>query len=114
MLPRAVELHNDIFNNFCQEKFLRLCFQAVRGVGKYNTKIHRQLTGDLKGRGALARPRQRLVQICGFKYPKTVDVLLGLQVWPVGEEHLASVEFKGLTRGLPTRPPGPEPESKAY
>src|SRR6516165_12249002 len=41
------------------------------------------------GDGALARPRQRLVHISGFKYPETAYVLLGLGVRPVGDEHFA-------------------------
>src|SRR2546425_3557651 len=34
-------------------------------------------------------PRQRLIQVSGFQHPKTAYVLLGLQVGPVGDEHLA-------------------------
>src|SRR5580692_12592606 len=41
------------------------------------------------GGGSLAPPRQCLVQVSGFQHPKTAYVLLGLQVRPVGEEHLA-------------------------
>ena len=37
----------------------------------------------------LRRPRQCLVHIGGFQYPKTAHVLLGLGVRPVGDEHLA-------------------------
>src|SRR5437667_9822345 len=47
--------------------------------------LSRRPTGD----GTLARPRQCLVQVSGFQYQKTAYVLLGLQVRPVGDEHLA-------------------------
>src|SRR5690349_16599851 len=47
--------------------------------------LDRRPTGD----GGLTPPRQRLVQINGFQHPKTADVLLGLQVRPIGDEHLA-------------------------
>src|SRR5215470_17564913 len=47
--------------------------------------LARRTAGD----GTLARPRQRLVHISGFKYPETAYVLLGLGVRPVGDKHLA-------------------------
>src|SRR5215831_19852244 len=47
--------------------------------------LARRTAGD----GTLARPRQRLVHISGFKYPETAYVLLGLGVRPVGDENLA-------------------------
>src|SRR5262249_16768885 len=47
--------------------------------------LARRTAGD----GTLARPRQRLVHISGFKYPETAYVLLGLGVRAVGDEHLA-------------------------
>src|SRR5262245_55596877 len=37
--------------------------------------------------GAPARPRECLVHIGGFQYPETAYVLLGLGVWPIGDEH---------------------------
>ena len=37
--------------------------------------------------GGLATPLQRLVQGRGFQHPKATDVLLALQVRPVGDEH---------------------------
>ena len=40
------------------------------------------------GDGSLAPPRQCLVQISGFQYPKTAYVLLGLRVRPVGDDTL--------------------------
>src|ERR1700722_2145932 len=40
-----------------------------------------------RGDHGLTPPRQRLVQVSGFQYPKTAYVLLGLQVRPVGDEH---------------------------
>src|SRR6266851_8765394 len=47
--------------------------------------LDRRPTGD----GSLAPPRQCLVQVSGFQHPKTAYVLLGLQLRPVGDEHLA-------------------------
>src|SRR5262249_26142722 len=47
--------------------------------------LARRTAGD----GTLVGPRQRLVDISGFKYPETADVLLGLGVRPVGDEHFA-------------------------
>src|SRR5271165_782680 len=47
--------------------------------------LDRRPTGD----DSLAPPRQCLVQVSGFQYPKTADVLLGLQVRPVGDQNLA-------------------------
>jgi len=38
--------------------------------------------------GRLAPPRKCIIQISGFEHPKTAYVLLGLQVRPVGDEHL--------------------------
>src|SRR6202007_2286056 len=60
------------------------CSLRVR-VEKNLAHLARRTAGD----GTLARPRQRLVQISGFKYPETAHVLLGLGVRPVGDEHLA-------------------------
>lgn len=64
------------------------CFRRVlfRSRAEKNlAHLARRTAGD----GALARPRQRLVHIGGFKYPETAYVLLGLGVRPVGDEHLA-------------------------
>src|SRR5260370_37014074 len=47
--------------------------------------LDRPPTGD----GSLAPPRKCIIQISGFQHPKTAYVLLGLQVRPVGDEHLA-------------------------
>src|SRR6266403_2607333 len=41
------------------------------------------------GNDSLAPPRQCLLHVGGFQHPKTAYVLLGLQVRPVGDEHLA-------------------------
>jgi len=38
--------------------------------------------------GALAPPRQRLVQVSGFQHPKTAHMLLGFYVRPVGDDDL--------------------------
>ena len=35
-------------------------------------------------------PRQRLVHVSGFQHPQTADVLLGLQIRPVGDEYLTT------------------------
>src|SRR5499427_2348129 len=43
--------------------------------------------GHIAGDGTLARPRECLVHIGGFQYPETAHVLLGLGVWPIGDEH---------------------------
>ena len=40
------------------------------------------------GDDGLAPPLERLVQVSGFQHPKTAYMLLGLQVRPVGDEHL--------------------------
>src|SRR5712692_9610435 len=45
------------------------------------------LAGHIAGDGALTRPRQRLVHIGSFQYPETAHMLLGLGVWPIGDEH---------------------------
>src|SRR5437016_3620848 len=45
------------------------------------------LAGHIAGDGTLARPRQRLVHIGSFQYPETAHMLLGLGVWPIGDEH---------------------------
>src|SRR5215831_19185987 len=42
------------------------------------------------GNSGLAPPRQSLVQASGFQHPETADVLLGLQIRPVGDERLAT------------------------
>jgi hypothetical protein len=55
--------------------------------------IARRTAGD----GTLARPLDCLVQISSFQDAKTADVLLGLRLRPVGEEH--------LTIGLPQQRP---------
>src|SRR5215472_3920757 len=62
---------------------------SVASVGSPSVKrahLNRRPTGD----GGLTPPRQRLVHVSGFQYPKTADVLLGFQVWPVGDEHLTT------------------------
>jgi len=51
--------------------------------------LDRRPTGD----GSLAPPRQCLIEVSGFQHPKTDYVPLGLQVRPVGDEHLAGPEF---------------------
>src|ERR1700751_788510 len=40
--------------------------------------------------GGLAPPRYRLVQVSGLQYPETAHMLLRLQVWPVGNQHLTT------------------------
>src|SRR5262245_6123971 len=52
-------------------------------VEKKLAHLARRIAGD----GSLARPRERLVHIGGFQYPETAHVLLGLGVWPIGDEH---------------------------
>src|SRR5215469_11755835 len=50
------------------------------------THFDRRPTGD----GGLASPRECLVHVGGFEHPKTAHVFLGLQVWPVRDEHLTT------------------------
>src|SRR3989441_10410240 len=45
------------------------------------------LAGHIAGDGTLLRPRERLVHIGSFRYPETAHMLLGLGVWPIGDEH---------------------------
>src|SRR5215467_1991298 len=52
-------------------------------VEKKLAHLARRIAGD----GTLARPRECLVHISGIQYPETADVLLGLYVWPIGDEH---------------------------
>src|SRR6266851_5856435 len=47
------------------------------------------LAHRIAGDGTLARPREYLVHISGFQYPKNAYVLLGLQVGLVGDENRA-------------------------
>jgi hypothetical protein len=56
-----------------------------RRAEKNLAHLARRTAGDR----TLARPRQRLVDISGFKYPETADVLLGFDVRPVADEHFA-------------------------
>src|SRR6516165_10568677 len=52
-------------------------------VEKKLAHLARRIAGD----GTFARPRECLVHIGGFQYPETAYVLLGLGVWPIGDEH---------------------------
>src|ERR1700689_5289281 len=45
------------------------------------------LAHRIGGDGALARPRECLVHIGAFQYPKPTHMLLGLGVRPVGDQH---------------------------
>src|SRR5215469_597000 len=54
-------------------------------VEKKLADLARRIAGD----GSLARPRERLLHIGGFQYPETAHVLLGLGVWPIGDEYRA-------------------------
>src|SRR6195256_40030 len=58
------------------------CSLRVREEKKL-AHLARRIAGD----GALARPRERLVHIGSFQYPETAHMLLGLGVWPIGDEH---------------------------
>lgn len=55
------------------------------------------LAHRIAGDGALARPRECLVHIGAFQYPKSAHVFLGLDVRSVGDEHFAI--------GLPSQRP---------
>src|SRR5258707_1528628 len=59
--------------------------RATRPNAEKRAHLDRRPTGD----DSLAPPRQCLVQVRAFQQPKTAYVLLGLQVWPVSDEHLA-------------------------
>ena len=52
-------------------------------VEKTLAHLSRHIAGD----GTLACPRECRVHIGGFQYPETAYVLLGLGVWPIGDEH---------------------------
>src|SRR5215469_4649054 len=54
-------------------------------VEKKLANLARRIAGD----GSLARPRECLLHIGGFQYPETAHVLLGLGVWPIGDEYRA-------------------------
>src|SRR5215204_2691627 len=47
--------------------------------------LDRSSTGD----GRFASPCKRIFQGCSFQHPEAADVLLGFQVWSVGDENLA-------------------------
>src|SRR4051812_30568353 len=56
------------------------------------SRVEKKLThlaGHIAGDGTLLRPCQRLADISAFEYPKSAHVLLGLDIRPVGDEHLA-------------------------
>src|SRR5215831_11225462 len=56
----------------------------------FRSRVEKKLAhfaGYIAGDGTLARPRECLVHIGGFQYPETAHVLLGLGVWPIGDEH---------------------------
>src|SRR3984885_10497328 len=59
---------------------------VVRDSREERAHLDRHPTGD----DSLAPPRQCLIQVRAFQQPKTAYVLLGLQVRPVGDEHLAT------------------------
>src|SRR5262249_55194789 len=56
-------------------------------LGSRVEKKFAHLTGHITADGSLARPRECLIEISGFQYPKTAHVLLGLSVWPIGDKH---------------------------
>jgi hypothetical protein len=68
-------------------------------VGRRHEKDLSHLAIASSGGGAFARPRQRLVHVSAFQYPKTADVFLGLQVRPVGDEDSAIVLHSQRLRG---------------
>src|ERR1700752_3000398 len=65
------------------------CLLAFAGFRSRVEKKLAPLAGHIAGDGALARPRECLVHIGGFQYPKSAHVLLGLDVRSIGDEHLA-------------------------
>ena len=73
--------------------------------------LDRRPTGD---RG-LTPPRQRLVQVSGFQYPKTAYVLLGLQVRPVGDKHLAiGLRPQGLRAACRAQAASENPDTSSH
>src|SRR5499427_4806540 len=65
------------------------CFLAF-AVSLFRSRVEKKLAHlarRIAGDGTLARPRECLVHIGGFQYPETAYVLLGLGVWPIGDEH---------------------------
>src|SRR5580658_10904791 len=81
----------DVFHQFLlvscysRSRSLSFCYQIVVRETENRQLPRRAPTGD----DGLAPPRQSLVQVRGFQYPKAAYVLLGLQVRPVGDKHLA-------------------------
>src|SRR5215831_3546512 len=73
----------------CSEAAAARCLLAFAGslfrsrVEKKLAHLARCITGD----GSLLRPCECLIHIGGFQYPETAHVLLGLGVWPIGDEH---------------------------
>src|ERR1041384_8527110 len=67
------------------------CLLAAAGF-LFRSRIEKKLAhlaGYIAGDGSLLRPCKCLIQIGGFQYPESAHVLLGLDVWPVGDEHPA-------------------------
>src|SRR5262245_24862420 len=63
-----------------------------RVLGQLNGRTS---TGARQAMAGLASSRQCLFQVSGFEHPKTADVLLGLDIRPVGEhQRLSSRHFR--------------------
>src|SRR5215510_14114986 len=67
------------------------CLLASAG-SLFRSRVEKKLAhlaGHIAGNGTLLRPCECLINIGGFQYPKSANVLLGLGVRSVGDEHLA-------------------------
>src|SRR5665213_331316 len=71
---------------FSMVVLLRMRRLSVRPDPNDGAHLDRRPTRD----DGFASPRQRLVHVSRFQYPKTAYVLLGLNVRPVGDDHLAT------------------------
>src|SRR5262249_35388578 len=77
-------------NGVCSEAAAARLFTCFRRCCLFGSRVEKKLAhfaGHIAGDGTLARPRECLVHIGGFQYPETAHVLLGLGVWPIGDEH---------------------------
>src|SRR6266480_4739159 len=80
-LARSSHSHYGAYSEVAAARLFRCCLRV-----RVEKKLA-HLAGRIAGDGTLARPRQRLVHIGSFQYPETAHMLLGLGVWPIGDEH---------------------------
>src|SRR5579871_3801339 len=68
------------------------CVLLASAGSFFRSRVEKKLAnfaGHIAHDGSLLRPCQRLVHIGAFQNPETANVLLGLGVGPIGDEHLA-------------------------